>query len=234
MQSRIAVLASGGGSNLQAILDHFDRVGDRRGGHVVLVGSAKERAGALERAAQHGLLTAHVAAPGASGGVPLEELIQTYQIDLLVLAGYLRLVPSAVVRRLQGRILNVHPALLPAFGGQGMYGRRVHEAVIASGATVSGVTVHYVDEQYDHGRIAAQWPVPVLADDDADRLAARVLRVEHVLYPRVVDAVAAGRLTPATRGMRGARGGAEVAYALLNDDTGYHALADDIDRSLAL
>jgi folate-dependent phosphoribosylglycinamide formyltransferase PurN len=93
-------------------------------------------------------------------------------------------------------MLNVHPALLPAFGGPGMYGMRVHEAVLAAGCRVSGATVHYVDERYDEGRIIAQWPVPVLPDDTAETLAARVLRVEHRLYPAVVDALvrANGRL----------------------------------------
>jgi folate-dependent phosphoribosylglycinamide formyltransferase PurN len=94
-------------------------------------------------------------------------------------------------------MLNVHPALLPAFGGPGMYGMRVHEAVLAAGCRVSGATVHHVDERYDEGRIIAQWPVPVLPDDTAETLAARVLRVEHRLYPAVVDALvrANGRLT---------------------------------------
>jgi folate-dependent phosphoribosylglycinamide formyltransferase PurN len=94
-------------------------------------------------------------------------------------------------------MLNVHPALLPAFGGPGMFGMRVHEAVLAAGCRVSGATVHYVDERYDEGRIIAQWPVPVLPDDTAETLAARVLRVEHRLYPAVVDALvrANGRLT---------------------------------------
>jgi folate-dependent phosphoribosylglycinamide formyltransferase PurN len=92
-------------------------------------------------------------------------------------------------------MLNVHPALLPAFGGAGMYGARVHAAVLAAGARVSGPTVHFVDEQYDRGPIVMQWPVPVRDDDTPDTLAARVLHVEHLLYPRVVDAVAAGRIT---------------------------------------
>ena len=100
-----------------------------------------------------------------------------------------------MVAKYQGRIVNVHPALLPAFGGPGMYGQRVHHAVIESGARVTGVTAQFVDEQYDRGRIIAQWPVPVFGSDDAGTLAARVLRVEHLLYPRVVDAVAAGRMT---------------------------------------
>jgi len=94
------------------------------------------------------------------------------------------------VKAYRGALINVHPALLPAFGGKGMYGKRVHEAVLASGARVTGVTVHFVDEEYDHGPIIAQWPVPVFSDDTVDTLSARVLRVEHVLMPRAVAAVA--------------------------------------------
>ncbi len=118
-------------------------------------------------------------------------------MDLLVLAGYLKLVPAEVIARYRGRIINIHPALLPKFGGQGMYGRRVHEAVLASGAPESGATVHLVDEVYDRGAILGQARVPVLPGDDADRLAARVLEVEHRLLPAaVLAAAAAGRPVP--------------------------------------
>ena len=112
-------------------------------------------------------------------------------IDLLVLAGYLRLVPAPVVAAYRGRIINTHPSLLPAFGGKGMYGERVHRAVLASGARETGVTVHLVDEVYDRGAVLAQSRVPVLRDDTAERLAARVLEVEHRLLPAVVRAAAA-------------------------------------------
>jgi folate-dependent phosphoribosylglycinamide formyltransferase PurN len=119
--------------------------------------------------------------------------LREHKADFLALAGYLRLLPREVVAEFPSRVLNVHPALLPSFGGPGMYGERVHRAVLLSGARVSGATVHYVDEEYDRGPILAQWPVPVLADDSVSSLAARVLKVEHVLYPRVIDAVASGR-----------------------------------------
>jgi folate-dependent phosphoribosylglycinamide formyltransferase PurN len=118
-------------------------------------------------------------------------------VDLVVLAGYLKLVPSDVIARFRGRIINVHPALLPAFGGKGMYGRGVHEAVLASGARESGATVHLVDEVYDRGAILGQARVPVLPGDDPERLAARVLQVEHRLLPAaVLAAAAAGRPVP--------------------------------------
>jgi phosphoribosylglycinamide formyltransferase 1 len=195
MKSRIAVLASGGGSNLQAIIDHLDQLGARRGGEIVLVASDRSRAGALERAARRQIPVAVLASAKEPEGAQLDGLLDEHQVDLVVLAGYLRLVPDDIVAKYHGRIVNVHPALLPAFGGPGMYGQRVHHAVIESGTRVTGVTAHFVDEQYDRGRIIAQWPVPVFGSDDAGTLAARVLRVEHLLYPRVVDAVAAGRMT---------------------------------------
>jgi phosphoribosylglycinamide formyltransferase 1 len=195
MRSRIALLASGGGSNLQAILEHLDRLGENRSGDVVVVASDRANAGALDRAAHRGIATAVVATDKAPDRIELADVIDELAVDLIVLAGYLRLVPTDVVRKYAGRIINVHPALLPAFGGPGMYGQRVHRAVIDSGVRVTGVTAHFVDEVYDCGRIIAQWPVPVFAGDDAGTLGARVLRVEHLVYPRVVDAVAGGRMS---------------------------------------
>jgi folate-dependent phosphoribosylglycinamide formyltransferase PurN len=123
----------------------------------------------------------------------LFQVLEASGAGLVILAGWLRLIPSNVVRAFRGRMINIHPALLPAFGGPGMYGRRVHEAVVASGVRVSGATVHFVDEVYDRGAIIAQWPVPVLEGDDAEALAARILEVEHRLLPAVVLAFAERR-----------------------------------------
>src|SRR5690606_34460471 len=127
-------------------------------------------------------------------------VLEEHRIQLIVLAGYLKLVPPDVVARYRGRMLNIHPALLPAFGGPGMYGLRVHQAVIASGARVSGATVHLVDDRYDEGRIVAQWPVPVAVGDTAEELAARVLRVEHMLLPAAVEALITA---PSSEGLQG-------------------------------
>ena len=195
MTCRIAVLASGAGSNLQALLSRFGAPGTPAAGEGVIafVGSDRESAGALTIARRHGVARAVLRDP--TDGASILASLEHAGIDLLVLAGYLKRVPDAVTRALRGRILNVHPALLPAFGGHGMYGSRLHQAVLDAGVRVSGVTVHFVDEQYDHGPVIAQWPVPVLADDTAAVLAARVLAVEHRLYPCAVAAVAAGEVT---------------------------------------
>jgi len=176
---RVAVLASGHGTNLQALLD---TLGPDAPAHVVRVVTNRADAGALERARQAGVPTTVLRDPADAA----ELLVALADADLVVLAGYLKLVPQAAVARFRHRLINIHPALLPAFGGPGMYGRRVHEAVLASGAAVSGATIHYVDEQYDRGPIIAQRRVPVRPDDTPDTLAARVLAAEHELLPEVV------------------------------------------------
>ena len=230
MTTRIAVLASGGGSNLQAILDHFDALGDQRSGRVVAVASNRETAGALERARRCDIPTAVLGNEPAAAKATLERLLDEHGVEFIALAGYLRLVPTEVVARFDGRIVNVHPALLPAFGGQGMYGNRVHHAVIASGARVSGVTVHFVDAHYDQGTIIAQWPVPVFPSDDAGTLADRVLRVEHIFYPRVIDAIAGGRVSPSAR-IDAPPAGIKPAFTLLPHEDS--RLAENIELSLA-
>jgi phosphoribosylglycinamide formyltransferase 1 len=198
MPKRLAVLASGGGSNLQAILDHLVRLGEARACEVVLVASDRGDAHALVRGRDHGAATRILDREGRTAG--LLPLLCEHEIELVALSGYFRFVPSDVTRAFRGRMLNVHPALLPAFGGQGMYGSRVHEAVVAAGVRLTGVTVHFVDEVYDHGPIAAQWPVPVHDTDTPADVAKRVLQVEHQLYPRVLQAVAAGEIRLADDG----------------------------------
>lgn len=178
---RVAVLASGGGTNLQALLDALHNSPLARVARVV---TNRPDAGALARARLAGVPAAVLRDPGD----PAELLaaLTDARADLVVLAGYLKLVPPPVVARFHWRMINIHPALLPAHGGPGMYGRRVHEAVLASGAAESGATVHYVDDQYDRGPIIAQERVPVRPGDTAETLAARVLEAEHRLLPRVV------------------------------------------------
>lgn len=192
MTMRVAVAVSGRGSNLEALLR---ALGPEAPARVVLVMTNRPDARALEVAATHGVDTAvlHDHADASQWLAPLER----HQVDLIVLAGYLKLVPASVVARYRDRIVNIHPALLPAHGGRGMYGHRVHEAVLANGDRESGATVHLVDEVYDRGAILAQRRVPVLPGDTPERLAARVLEAEHQLLPAVVLAAAsAGRPVP--------------------------------------
>jgi phosphoribosylglycinamide formyltransferase 1 len=185
----IAVFASGSGSNLGALLSHFDALGDRRAGDVVLVASDRDSAAALARARERGITAAVLR--NFRDGDEILHLLTGVGVRMVVLAGYLRLLPAAVVAAYPQRVLNVHPAPLPRFGGTGMYGRRVHEAVLAAGGTHSAVSIHFVDEEYDRGAIIAQWPVPIEPGDSAESLARRVLATEHVVYPRVIDMVAA-------------------------------------------
>lgn len=194
----VAVFASGSGTNFQALAD-VERRGQAAWRTCILI-SDREDAGALDRARAGGIRTKAIAVAGRDPGLVEAETLQALDeagAAAIFLAGYLRLIPAGVVSRYPRRILNIHPALLPSFGGKGMYGRRVHEAVLASGARVSGPTVHFVDERYDEGTILAQWPVPVRPGDTPETLAKRVLAVEHRLYPLAAQhlcrAVAEGR-----------------------------------------
>jgi len=192
MPMRVAVCVSGEGSNLQALLDGL---GPDSGAEVVLVLSNRPGAGGLDRARAVGV-PAEVLENHADAGEWLRRLGE-HSVDLVVLAGYLKLVPPQVIARYRGRIINIHPSLLPDFGGPGMYGHQVHAAVLASGRQESGATVHLVEEEYDRGPILAQARVPVRPDDTPETLAARVLAAEHRLLPAVVRAAAArGQLVP--------------------------------------
>lgn len=190
---RVAVFASGTGTNLQALIDRLN-VRESARARVTLAVSDRAHAPALERAAEAGIERRVVRTSRRTPDQIADEMIavlRDHDIDLIALAGYLRLVPAEVVRHYRGRIINIHPALLPAFGGSGMYGTRVHRAVLDAGCLITGVTVHHVGERYDEGRAIIQWPVPVLHGDSAERLAARVLQVEHVVYPLAVEWLAA-------------------------------------------
>ena len=173
------MLVSGGGTNLQTLLDAFH---DSPIARIARVISNRPDAGALERARRAGVPTTVL----KDAGDPAELHAALADAQLVVLAGYLKLIHPSVVARFRGRMINIHPALLPDFGGPGMYGHHVHEAVLASGATESGATVHFVDEEFDRGAIIAQERVPVKPDDTPEALAARVLKAEHRLLPDVV------------------------------------------------
>jgi phosphoribosylglycinamide formyltransferase 1 len=215
MSARIAVFASGSGTNLQALVDHF---AESDAGTIGLVISDRPQAQALERAREAGI-PAHViqvhSRPIAAVTADTIDALGVARIDLVALAGYLRLLPSEVVRRFAYRILNIHPALLPAFGGKGMYGERVHRSVLETGCRITGATVHFVNERYDEGRILAQWPVPVLAEDTPATLQQRVLRVEHDLYPAAVEWLA--RVLVAAEGGAGAEAVADAMPLPVSD-----------------
>ena len=189
---RVATVVSGRGSNLAALLR---ALGSGAPAQVVVVISDRADAGGLAIARQQGIAT-HVLNDIAD---PAEwsRVLDGARTDLVVLAGFVKRVPARVVDAWRGRIINVHPALLPRHGGRGMYGRRVHEAVLASGDSTSGATVHLVSEEYDQGDVLGQATVPVLPDDSPEALAARVLAVEHRLLPAAVLAAArAGKAVP--------------------------------------
>ena len=191
---RLALFASGGGSNAAEILDAAGTLGVEP---AVLI-TDRPRARALDRATARGIPTA-VLAPGdyadeAAFGEALIDALARAEVEGIVLAGYLKKLPASVVWAYRDKILNVHPSLLPAFGGPGFYGERVHRAVLARGCRVSGATVHLVTAEYDAGPIVLQQAVDVLPDDSPETLAARVLAVEHELLPRAVGLLAAGRL----------------------------------------
>jgi phosphoribosylglycinamide formyltransferase-1 len=186
MTMRIAVAISGRGSNLEALLRALEPGAPAA---VVLVLSDRADAAGLARARERGIPAEVISQP--QDGDEWLTLLRKSQADLVVLAGYVKLVPAPVIGAYRGRIINIHPALLPDFGGKGMYGSRVHQAVLASGVRETGATVHLVDEVYDRGVVLAQARVPVLPGDTPERLAERVLEVEHRLLPAVVLAAAA-------------------------------------------
>lgn len=200
---RIVVLLSGRhgrGSNMQAVADAC--ADGRIAGRIALVVGNQAESPALERARGLGLTTAVIESPARGAAPSAEEdyggallaAIADARPDLVCLAGYIRKLPDAVVAAYPGRIMNMHNALLPSFGGKGMYGGRVHQAVLDYGAKVSGCTVHFVDADYDTGPVILQTPVPVVEGDTTETLAARVLAAEHETFPRAVALFAQGRL----------------------------------------
>jgi phosphoribosylglycinamide formyltransferase-1 len=199
---RIAVLLSGEGTSLENLLERID-AGEVRA-RVVVVIASKSEAGGLARARRRGIPA--VAVPRKAHrdvkafNDALHAELERHDPDLVLCLGFLS--PFELRGRYEGRALNVHPALIPAFSGQGYYGRRVHEAVLEAGVKLTGATVHYVDEEYDHGPIVLQRAVPVEDDDTPETLAARVQAVERELVPEAVRLYAAGRLSLEGRRVR--------------------------------
>ena len=188
----LAVFVSGRGSNLKAI--HAAVQAGTLDARIVLILASRGDAPALQWAEQVGIpaVSLQGVPPDLTGETILRHL-QERGVDFIALAGYLRRIPVEVVQRFAGRMLNIHPALLPSFGGPGLYGHHVHSAVIEAGAKVSGATVHLVDEEYDRGPIVLQRSIPVHSDDTPESLAARVLPLEHALLPEALQLFASGK-----------------------------------------
>ena len=199
---RLAVLLSGSGTTLQNLLD---RIADGRlPARVEVVIASRSDAGGLARARQAGIAAVAVArkefADLDSFNDALHAALQEHEFDLIALAGFLS--PFQLRNRYAGRVMNIHPALIPAFCGKGFYGEKVHRAVLDAGVKVSGCTVHFADDQYDHGPIILQGTVPVLDDDTPQTLAARVHAIENELYPEAIHLWAQGRLEVRGRRVR--------------------------------
>lgn len=203
-QLRLAVLASGRGSNFEAIQNNI--INGKLKATIQVVISNKASAGALEIARHHGIPAVYLSAKEYPEPALFDEqvlkIMNEHQANFIVLAGYLKMLSSIIVRAFKNRILNIHPALLPSFGGKGMYGHHVHQAVLDYGCKVTGVTVHLVDEEYDTGVPVLQRCAPVLDDDDAESLAARVLKIEHQIYSEALQLFAEDRVEITGRRIR--------------------------------
>jgi len=181
----LVFFASGSGTNFQSVIDAVDA--GRIKADITGLITDRDDIGVIQRAASHNIPVSVV--PSSETPEFPRELLQQlsrFSPDLIVLAGYLKKIPDAVIERYRGKIINIHPSLLPKYGGKGYYGMRVHRAVIENGDSVSGCTVHYVDEKYDNGSIIKQKVVPVTPDDTPESLARKVLRVEHKLLPETI------------------------------------------------
>ncbi len=186
---KIAILASGEGTNAERIIRYFL---EKRTAEVVLVITNKAQAGVLKRAERLSVPSLILTAQEFAGGKALEAL-HLYNIDFIVLAGFLLKVPDTILHDYPNKIVNIHPALLPKFGGKGMYGSHVHQAVIDSNEKESGITIHYINEHYDEGNTIFQATCPVLPDDTPDTLAARVHQLEYEHFPRVIERAILGK-----------------------------------------
>jgi phosphoribosylglycinamide formyltransferase 1 len=184
MKKRIVILASGSGSNAEAIVKYFLRSTSIEVAHIM---SNREKAFVLERAARLNVPASTFNRNDLYENGSVKEMLRRLTPDLIVLAGFLWLLPADITRMFAGKIINIHPALLPAFGGKGMYGAKVHEAVISSKSTESGISIHYVNEHYDEGDAILQVKCPVFSDDTCESLATRIHELEHRHYPVIIE-----------------------------------------------
>lgn len=185
--NKIAIFASGGGTNAEAIMDYFERTDHAR---VVVLLSNRRSSHSLERARNHNVPAVHFMKETLSSK-PEEiiDILHNFGVDFIVLAGFMCFVPVEITKEWAGRIVNIHPALLPKFGGEGMYGDHVHRAVVAAGETSSGITIHYVNEEYDKGDIIFQASCQVLPTDTAEDVATKIHALEQKHFSRIIDQV---------------------------------------------
>ena len=191
----LGFLASHGGSNMQAIVDACKD--GRLDAKPCVVISNNSDSMALQRARNEGIPWYHISSvthPGPAEDAEILRVLKRHGVDTVILAGYMKQLGTTSLQAYRGRVLNIHPALLPKFGGKGMYGKRVHEAVLVAGEKVTGVTIHVLDENYDTGPIINQCQIPVLENDTVDTLAERVLKHEHRLYAETLQMISDGRI----------------------------------------
>ncbi len=186
---QVAIFASGKGSNAQAIIQYFEKHPTIQ---VALVVTNNPGAGVIKIAHQHKIISAIAGKNFLENEENMNRLLDALKIDMIVLAGYLQLVPSFLIAKYKGRIINIHPALLPRHGGKGMYGSKVHQAVLAAGDTETGITIHHVTEHYDEGEVILQKKLHVETTDTADTLAQKVLALEHEWYPKAIEGMLTG------------------------------------------
>ena len=180
---KLAILASGTGTNAERITQYF---AEKKTAEVKLIITNKEGPGVIERAERLNVPCRVVSSKEFKEGKAL-QVLKEYDVDFIILAGFLLMVPDDILHNYPNRIVNIHPSLLPKYGGKGMYGLRVHEAVLASGDTESGITIHHVNEHYDQGAIILQAKCPVLPDDTPDTLASRVHQLEYEHFPVAIE-----------------------------------------------
>lgn len=184
MSSKIAIFASGSGSNAENIVNYF--AGSSKFDFPIIL-SNKIDAYVHQRAKKLNIPTITFSREDFNNGIKVLELLAQYNIDYIILAGFLLKIPAALIQAYPNKIINIHPALLPKFGGKGMYGDKVHQAVVQSGESESGITIHYVNENYDEGNIIFQAKCPVNASDNADDVASKVHALEYEHFPKVID-----------------------------------------------
>jgi phosphoribosylglycinamide formyltransferase-1 len=185
----ITILASGNGTNAENLFKYFKLIPDI---NIILLITNNPKAGALARAEKYKVPTRCIKSFGASNSTEILSILKEFKTDYIVLAGFLKLIPKQVIETYKDKIINIHPALLPKYGGKGMFGMHVHHAVIEAKERESGISVHFVNEQYDKGQIIAQYKCPVYADDTPENLAERIHRLEYKHFPKIVEKVVRG------------------------------------------